>query len=152
MTSSAAWTFALHASRACCAAVLAGSVVTEGDGLDTAVLGACDSALVVLDSPCGPAVVALGQNFTAANEPPTRSAAAIASGMMTRAGWAFARRACTTFPPKDSPVPPNLLEDAPTSELPTAQRDGQQRQRIAPWRTANQAPGWAAQRRHPLAS
>src|SRR4029453_4678674 len=105
MTSSAAWTFALHASRACCAAVLAGSVVTEGDGLDTAVLGACDSALVVLDSACGPAVVALGQNFTAANEPPTRSAAAIASGMMTRAGWAFARRACTTFPPKDSPVP-----------------------------------------------
>jgi hypothetical protein len=43
--------------------------------------------------------------LTAANKPPTRSAAATASGMMTRAGWAFARLACPTFPPKDSPVP-----------------------------------------------
>ena len=84
--------------------MLAGLVVTDGEGLDTAVLGSCDSR-IVLDSACGPAVVASGQNFTAANKPPTRSAAATASGMMTRAGRAFARLASTTFPPKDSPVP-----------------------------------------------
>jgi hypothetical protein len=75
------------------------------EGLDSATLGACASAVVVLDSACGPAVVASGQNFTAANEPPTRRAAATASGMMTRAGRAFARRACTTFPPKTPQSP-----------------------------------------------
>ena len=48
-------------------------------GLDSAMLGACDSAAVVLDAACGPAVVSLGQNFHAASEPPTRSAAATAA-------------------------------------------------------------------------
>lgn len=88
------------------AAALAGWVVDEavvdGEGLDSAMLGDCDS-VVALDSGSGPAVVALGQNFTAANEPPTRRAAAITSGMITRAGRTFARRACTTFPPRESP-------------------------------------------------
>src|SRR5687768_7095734 len=109
-TSSAALTFAWHASRASSEPAL--STVAEAEGLDSTVLGACDSTAVVLDAACGPAVVASGQNFHAANKPPTRTAAATASGMMTRAGRAFARRACTTFPPKRLPRPHNLLENA----------------------------------------
>ena len=107
--------------------------------------------VVVLDSACGPAVVASGLNFHAANKPPTRSAAATASGMIRRLAG-LSPVVLVPHCPQETPQGPNLLEDARWGELPTVLRDTQRRQRISPWSTANQAPESLPQRRQPSAS
>ena len=102
--------------------------------------------------PAGPPSSRSGQNFTCCKQTAHQECCSNRQ-RNDDARWPGFRPSCLYhISPKRLPRPPNLLEDARRGESPTALRDSQQRHRISPWRTANQAPGSPAQRRQPSAS